>query len=128
MSDFSSARNIAHVLLEKYGRKNVTKELIIKEVNNLSLMSGFDNIDKEELIAQLEADFDIYSKKATELVAEDVKPWLYDEKVNIKPDLWGRYKIYMNQKNASFPIDTLDDITDKILDKCVNSKNYWALG
>jgi hypothetical protein len=122
MSEFSSARNIAHVLLEKYGRKNVTNELIIKEVDNLSLMSDFNNIDKDELIAQLEADFDVYSKEATELVAEDVKPWLYDEKVNIKPDLWNRYKIYMNQKDASFPIDTLDDITDKILDKCVNPK------
>ena len=57
MSEFSSARNIAHVLLGKYGRKNVTNELIIKEVDNLSLMSDFNNIDKDELIAQLEARF-----------------------------------------------------------------------
>lgn len=122
MSEFSSARNIAHVLLQKYDRKDVTNELIIQEVNNLSLMPDFNDIDKEELISQLEADFEVHSKEATLLVAEDVKPWLYDEKVNIKPDLWNRYKIYMNQKDASFPIDTLDDITDKILDKCVNPK------
>lgn len=122
MSEFSSARNIAHVLLQKYDRKDVTNELIIQEVNNLSFMPDFNDIDKEELISQLEADFEVHSKEATLLVAEDVKPWLYDEKVNIKPDLWNRYKIYMNQKDASFPIDTLDDITDKILDKCVNPK------
>ena len=122
MSEFSSARNIAHVLLQKYDRKEVTNELIIQEVNNLSLMPDFNDIDKEELISQLEADFEVHSKEATLLVAEDVKPWLYDEKANIKPDLWNRYKIYMNQKDASFPIDTLDDITDKILDKCVNPK------
>ncbi|WP_430809568.1 MULTISPECIES: Z1 domain-containing protein [unclassified Carboxylicivirga] len=122
MTEFSSARNIAHVLLQKYSRKEVTNELIVKEVNNLSLMPDFNGIDKDELISQLEADFEVYSKEATLLVAEDVKPWLYDEKSNINFDLWNRYKIYMNQKDASFPIDTLDDITDKILDKCVNPK------
>ncbi|WP_010664001.1 Z1 domain-containing protein [Marinilabilia salmonicolor] len=122
MSEFSSARNIAHVLLQQYKRKEVTYEIIATEVNNLSLMPDFKSINKDELIEQLEADFEVHSKEATLLVAEDVKPWLYDEKVNIKPDLWTRYKIYMNQENASFPIDTLDDITDKILDKCVNPK------
>ena len=85
-------------------------------------MPGFIDIDKEELISQLEADFEVYSKEATSLVAEDVKPWLYDEKSKIKPDLWDRYRIYMNQKDSSFPMDSIDDITDKILDKCVNPK------
>lgn len=122
MKDFSSARNIAHVLLQKYDRKDVTNEIIAKEVDNLSLMPDFKSIDKEDLISQLEADFEVHSKEATLLVAEDVKPWLYNEKSKIKFDLWNRYKIYLNQKDASFPIDTLDDITDKILDKCVNPK------
>lgn len=122
MKEFSSARNIAHVLLQKYNRKEVTNEHIQKEVENLSLMPDFNGINKDELIAQLEADYEVHSKEATLLVAEDVKPWLYDEKAHIKFDLWDRYKIYMNQKDASFPIDTLDDITDKILDKCVNPK------
>ena len=122
MSEFSSARNIAHVLLQRFNRNEITNDLITQEVNNLSLMPDFISVDKEELISILEADFEVHSKEATLLVAENVKPWLYNEKANIKPDLWSRYKIYMNQKDASFPIDTLDDITDKILDKCVNPK------
>lgn len=122
MTKFTNARNIAHILLQRYNRKEVSNELIHEEVNNLYLLPDFNDVDKEKLITQLEADFDIYSKEATLLVAEDVKPWLYDAKSSIKFDLWNRYKIYMNQKDASFPIDTLDDITDKILDKCVNPK------
>lgn len=122
MNQFESARNIAHVLLQKYGRENITNEIIIKEVENIFVMPGFDSLDKNELISQLEVDFDVYSKEATMLVAEDIKPWLYNEKSKITPELWNRYKIYMNQKDASFPIDSLDDITDKILDKCVNPK------
>ncbi|MDY0103029.1 MAG: Z1 domain-containing protein [Lentimicrobium sp.] len=122
MRQFESARNIAHVLLQKYNRKEVDYNTIAAEVKNIFLMQGFESLDKEALISQLEADFDIYSKEATLLVAEDVKPWLYDEKSKIKPELWNRYKIYMNQKDSSFPMDSLDDITDKILDKCVNPK------
>ncbi|MHB1107392.1 MAG: Z1 domain-containing protein [Lutibacter sp.] len=122
MDLLKSARNIAHVLLQKYNRKDISIDIITKEVNNIFLMFGFDSLDKEELISQLEADFEIYSKEATLLVAEDVKPWLFDEKSKIKPDLWDRYKIYMNQKDSSFPMDSIDDITDKILDKCVNPK------
>ncbi|NPD85367.1 Z1 domain-containing protein [Lentimicrobium sp. L6] len=122
MSHFESARNIAHVLLQKYKKKDIVNATIAIEVENIFLMPGFDSLDKEELISQLEADFDIYSKEATLLVAEDVLPWLYDEKSKINPELWNRYKIYMNQKDASFPMGSLDDITDKILDKCVNPK------
>lgn len=122
MKDFNSARNIAHILLGKYKRKEVTNELIVQEVNSLSLMPDFNNVEKEELIAQLEVDFDVYSKEATMLVDDDVKPWLPDKKAEINFELWERYRIYMNQKDASFPIETLDDLTDKILDKCVNPK------
>lgn len=122
MNQFTSARNIAHVLLQKYSRSDITNEIIASEVENLSLMPDFIGIDKEELITQLEADFEVHSKEAMQLVAEDVKPWLNDIKSSINFELWDRYKIYMNQKDSSFPIDNLDDITDKILDKCVNPK------
>ena len=117
-----NARNIAHILLSKYNRRDVSIETIIDEVNNIYLMPAFKDIDKEELISILVGDFEIHAKEATLLVAEDIKPWLYEEKSKIKPELWNRYRIYMNQKDSSFPLDNLDDITDKILDKCVNPK------
>ncbi|MEL4454854.1 Z1 domain-containing protein [Lutimonas vermicola] len=119
---FDSARNIAHVLLQRYDRKLVTNEIISTEVENIFLMPGFDLIDRDELLTKLEDDFEIYSKEATLLVAEDVKPWLYNEKSKINFDLWSRYKIYKTNEDPSFPINDLDDLTDKILDKCVNPK------
>jgi Z1 domain. len=117
-----NARNICHILLAKYDRKDVTIETIFKEVDNIYLMPAFKDIDKDELISLLVGDFEIHVKEATLLVAEDIKPWLYEEKSKIKPELWNRYRSYMNQKDSSFPLDNLDDITDKILDKCVNPK------
>lgn len=119
---FDSARNIAHVLLQQYDRKEINNEKISAAVENIFLMPGFNVIDRDELIQKLEDDFEIYSADATLLVAEDVKPWLYDEKANIKFDLWSRYKIYKTNEDPSFPINDLDDLTDKILDKCVNPK------
>lgn len=122
MDKLNSAKQIAHVLLGKYDRKNINTEIIIEEIQHLSLLPGYDDLNKEELLALLEADFDVHSKEATLLVAEDVKPWLYEEKSKINPELWNRFKLFMNRKDSSFPIDTVDDLTDKILDKCVNPK------
>lgn len=121
MEQFKSAHSIAHILLSNYNRKDIDSELINNIVDKVFL-HDFTKVDKNELIAALESDFEIHSKEATMLVAEDVKPWLYDKKSKIDFELWERYKMYMNQKDASFPLDTLDDITDKILDKCVDPK------
>lgn len=119
---FNNARNIAHVLLSKYDKEELTAVVLEAEVNNVFLMPGFENVDKEELLAQLEADFDVYTGKATELVEKDVRPWLNDAKASINWELWDRYKFYLKSKDGSFPIDNLDDLTDKILDKCINPK------
>jgi len=118
----TNARNIAHILLSEYDRREITRDIIESKIEFIVQSNEFNGLNKEELISQLEADFDIHSKEATMLVAEDIKPWLFEEKSKIKPELWNRYRIYMNQKDSSFPMDNLDDITDKILDKCVNPK------
>lgn len=122
MDKLHNAKQIAHVLLSKYDRKNITAEIINQEIQNIEKLPGYEDLNKEDLQAMLETDFDVHSKDVTILVAEDVKPWLYEEKSKINPELWNRYKIYMNRKDSSFPIDTVDDLTDKILDKCVNPK------
>ena len=122
MDKINSAKQIAHVLLGKFDRKSINSELITEQIQHLRLLPGYNDLNTDELQAMLEADFDVHSKEATLLVAEDVKPWLYDEKSKINPELWNRYRIHMNRKDSSFPIDTLDDLTDKILDKCVNPK------
>ncbi len=122
MDQFQNARNIAHVLLSKYSKEQQNSEILEKEVDNVFKMNGFDKVDKDDLIVQMEADLNIYSGKATELVEEDVKPWLSDVKSSVKWELWDRYKLYLRAKDGSFPVDSVDDMTDKILDKCVNPK------
>lgn len=122
MDNFESARNIAHILLTKYNRSEVSTELISREVENVFMMSQFDRSYKEELISQMEADFEIYSGIATQLIDKDVKPWVNDVKATIQWELWNRYRSYLKINNASFPVDNLDDQTDKILDKCINPK------
>ncbi|MBB6328261.1 hypothetical protein FHS59_003904 [Algoriphagus iocasae] len=122
MDHFESARNIAHVLLTKHHRSELNAEIIAAEVENVFLMPGFDRAIKDDLIAQLEADFEIYSGQATQLIDKDVKPWLNDVKASIQWELWNRYRSYLKTKDGSFPVDNLDDLTDKILDKCINPK------
>lgn len=122
MNQFESARNIAHVLLAKYDKEQLNTEILQMEINNVFKMNGFDKVDRDDLIIQLEADLNIYSGTATELVEKDVKPWLSDMKSSVKWDLWDRYKLYLRAKDGSFPVDSVDDLTDKILDKCVNPK------
>jgi hypothetical protein len=60
-------------------------------------------------------------------MSDDIDPWLSEEKSNINFELWNRYRLYMSQNDPSFPVNDLDDFTDKILDKCVNpkDKNSW---
>jgi hypothetical protein len=122
MDQFHSARNIAHVLLAKYSKEQLNTEILELEIENVFKMNGFDKVDRDDLMVQLEADLDIYSGKATELVEKDVKPWLSDIKSSVKWELWDRYKLHLRAKDGSFPVDSVDDLTDRILDKCVNPK------
>lgn len=122
MDLFSSARNIIHMLLQHNDKKTITTELINEKISFLKQSKDFQNVDFDELLYQLEADFELFSKEATMLLAEDVKPWLYDEKSKIKFELWNRYKAFLLRKDSYFPVDKIDDYTDKILDKCVNPK------
>lgn len=127
MDHFESARNIAHVLLAKYTRSELNSDIITAEVQNVFLMPGFDRSIKDDLISQLEADFEIYSAQATQLIDKDVKPWLNDVKADTSWQLWTRYRSWLKTKDGSFPVDNLDDLTDKILDKCINPKTpgHW---
>jgi hypothetical protein len=124
MDNFESARNVAHIYLsnDKYKGKKLTAEIISTEVDIVLLQPALAGVNKEDLIVQLQADFDIYTGEATILVEKDVRPWLLNAKAGIQWQLWNRYKAYLRKKDASFPVDSVDDLTDKILDKCVNPK------
>lgn len=122
MSLLQSARAIAHTLLQAH-QGEITDEVlltVIEKVSAINIVEG-QTYDKQELFEILRADFSIGKGEIT-ILSEDVEPWLNDEKANINPELWNRYKLYMSKNDPSFPVNDLDDFTDKILDKCVNPK------
>jgi hypothetical protein len=123
MSLLQSARAIAHTLLSLH-QGLITDEILLSVIEKASAINIVDGqtFDKQELFEILRADFSIGSGSITELYDEKVTPWLNDEKANIDFELWNRYKLEMQKNDPSFPINDLDDFTDKILDKCVNPK------
>lgn len=126
MSLLQSARAIAHTLLQAQ-KGQITDEVlltVIEKVSAINIVEG-QTYDKQELFEILCADFSIGKGEIT-ILSEDVEPWLNDEKANINPELWNRYKLYMSKNDPSFPINDLDDFTDKILDKCVNPKKQGS--
>lgn len=126
MSLLQSARAIAHTLLQAH-QGQITDEVlltVIEKVSAINIVEG-QTYDKQELFEILRADFSIGKGEIT-ILSEDVEPWLNDEKANINPELWNRYKLYMSKNDSSFPVNDLDDFTDKILDKCVNPKKQGS--
>ncbi|MFN9999242.1 MAG: endonuclease, partial [bacterium] len=122
MSLLQTARAIAHTLLQAH-QGQITDEVlltVIEKVSAINIVEG-QTYDKQELFEILRADFSIGKGEIT-ILSEGVEPWLNDEKANIHFELWNRYKLYMVKNDPSFPVNDLDDFTDKILDKCVNPK------
>lgn len=120
----NSARLIAHTLLS-HSKQNeeITDEIILNIIDRVeaTMVSVGQAIDKRELFEILVADFSIGKGSITEMNG-DITPWLYSRKDDINWELWHRYKSYMHEKDPSFPINDLDNFTDKILDKCYNPK------
>ncbi len=120
----NSARLIAHTLLSHAKENgNITDEIILSVIDRVesTMASIGQGIDKKELFEILVADFSI-GKGSITLMSDNLTPWLYTKKADINWELWNRYKSYMYEKDPSFPINDLDDFTDKILDKCVDPK------
>jgi hypothetical protein len=121
-----SARAISHTLLS-LNKGDITDEILLQVINKVSAMNIIDGqqFDEEELFEILRADFSVGKGDIT-ILSDDVEPWLNEEKANINFELWNRYKLYMSENDPSFPVNDLDDFTDKILDKCVNPKKSGA--
>ena len=119
---------IAHRLLDFEKTKGeINKERLISIIEKASAVDVIpgESIDKEYILQRLLSDLSIGEGSITSM-SEDVDPWLYNERSNIKFKLWDRYKNYLLFKNSSFPINSLHDFTDKILDKCVNPKQQGS--
>tara|TARA_R110002167_G_scaffold247308_4_gene452895 strand:+ start:1919 stop:4732 length:2814 start_codon:yes stop_codon:yes gene_type:complete len=129
MDQFNNALNIARILLGRYEKSQLTDKVVEKEVKNVFLYPGFENVRESKLLEFMKAELDIHSGEVTMLVEKDVNPWLKEQKSEIEWGLWNRYKSYLlnNQGFPSNTISDIDDVTDKILDKCIDPtvKGAW---
>ena len=117
-----SARAISHTLLSLH-QGEITDDILLNVIEKTKAMNIVEGqiFDEDELFEILRADFSIGKGEIT-ILSDEVTPWLNEEKANIDFELWNRYKLDMQKNDPSFPVNDLDDFTDKILDKCVNPK------
>lgn len=117
-----SARAISHTLLSLH-KGEINDEILLEVIDKASAINIIEGqeFDKNELFEILRADFSVGKGEIT-ILSEDIEPWLNDEKSNINFQLWNRYKLFMSENDPSFPVNDLDDFTDRILDKCENPK------
>ena len=121
INTIDAARGIAHQYLNYIKSNGTVVELqTISEVINDKILGMFPDLDIDELIGILLSDYSVGSGLLTSLTDDHITPWLKDKKSEINWQGWNRYKLYLQDKDPAFPINDLDDFTDKILDKCVN--------
>lgn len=128
MNDINqTAKLICYAFLNMIAKEDITDEVIIKIIKEkIESASEFKEVDLKSLFEVISSECGIGKGEIT-IMSDDIDPWLSEEKSNIKFELWNRYKMYMAENDPSFPVNDLDDFTDKILDKCVNpkDKNSW---
>jgi hypothetical protein len=128
MNDINqTAKLVCYAFLNMMSKEDITDDVILKIINEkIGLAPEFEDVDLRNLFEVIRSECGIGKGEIT-VMSDDIDPWLSEEKSNINFELWNRYKLYMSQNDPSFPINDLDDFTDKILDKCVNpkDKNSW---
>jgi hypothetical protein len=128
MNDINqTAKLVCYAFLNMMSKKDITDDVILKTISEkIASAPEFKDVDLRNLFEVIRSECGIGKGEIT-IMSDDIDPWLSEEKSNINFELWSRYKLYMSQNDPSFPINDLDDFTDKILDKCVNpkDKNSW---
>lgn len=102
---------------------SVTVEQIENAVNGLSAIPQYSTIDKEALIREAQAIYNIRIDDFSIIESlERRRPWVSEKKASIwniqNQTFWGRYKDYLQiEKNFSnSTVDQLDRLTERVLD------------
>src|SRR6185436_11506285 len=105
---------IAHQFLRVRKAKNeaITFDVIVSIVDE-KVMGSFEGLDRDLLIEVLKADCSIGKGELNSLSDYDIIPWVDDKRAEINFAAWKRYKLVLHEKDPAFPINDLDDFTDK---------------
>jgi hypothetical protein len=128
MNDINqTAKLVCYAFLNMIPKEEITDDIIYNILKQkIESAPEFIEVDLKNLFEVIRSECGIGKGEIT-IMSDDIEPWLSEEKSNINFELWNRYKLNMSQNDPSFPVNDLDDFTDKILDKCVNpkDKNSW---
>ena len=128
MNDINqTAKLVCYAFLNMITKEEITDDVIYNILKQkIESAPEFSDVDLKNLFEVIRSECGIGKGEIT-VMSDDIDPWLSEEKSNINFELWNRYKLFMSQNDPSFPVNDLDNFTDKILDKCVNpkDKNSW---
>ena len=118
MSNYEQARQLVQVLLK--GVDNVTPELIREKVSAVLKLVPPSGVDREDLVRDLEARFNVWIGPATILDSfQDHIPWLPARRAEIKWRFWARYERYLEEDKGWAPVTIrrIGELTDRILER-----------
>jgi len=96
----------------------LTRDQISAEIEEISQIKKYVEINKEWLLEQLEVLFTVWTGKPQILVnIEGHKPWLNQKKSDIDWRFWDRYSIYLVKDAGLSPaaIDNIDRVSEEVL-------------
>ena len=126
MSNYEHVRQLSQVLLKDeatYTREIIREKAQIAIAMYSASKKSSVEIDLEKLVRELQSQHNIWIGKGHILDdnRQDQKPWLADSKNDIEWSFWQRYYHYLEEKSWSpATIDSLEELTDKILDRLGN--------
>jgi hypothetical protein len=109
----------------------LTREDIAASADQVLAMPMFTGVvDREQLIAELEQIFTVWSNDPTTLGSdEDHVPWLTQKRADIEWRFWNRYRLYMiqRQKLAPAAVETIEKVSDEVLGRIEdpNREGAW---
>jgi hypothetical protein len=126
----NNAQQIERMILVTLSPGEIPDEArILSMIERLREMFPIEESDREALVKSLHARLAIRMDVGTILVASDHEPWLLARKPSINPRFWDRYQKFLASRNwPPVVLNTLDRVTDEILDGCGNPEKtgVWA--
>lgn len=131
-----SSKLIDRVMLDLQQHESPDEEAIVRYTNanamHLKIVDGieFEEAELEEVLRHIKSQFVHRMNIGTFFESKDFKPWLQDRQGDINWYYWERYRKHL-LTTKSFPpkvVRSLDEITDKILDRLENpiKEGAWA--
>lgn len=95
---------------------DVTRNLIVEQVDQVLSICPLSDSERSKLIKELEERFTVWTETARVLCNnDDHEEWLQGRRGSITWKFWDRYRLHLSEKLPQAAVDSIEDVTDKIL-------------